>query len=37
MIGIIDTGIGNIPSILAALKKIEKEAHFCVANKNQSR
>jgi glutamine amidotransferase len=34
MIGIIDTGIGNIPSVLAALKKIEKEAILC-SNKNQ--
>ena len=33
MIGIINTGIGNIPSVLSALKKIEKDTLLCT-NKN---
>lgn len=33
MIGIINTGIGNIPSVLSALKKIEMDTMLCT-NKN---
>ena len=29
MIGIIDTGVGNIPSVISALNKINEDAILC--------